>query len=327
MNYVIGFLRAPAIQGAVVSPATGVAAVPDRLSKTPEVARLSWGEPTAQMSLLRWLGALLLFDGLLLLVAGRAYVRQWWVGAAPSRYRRAIEWLARRPPWLLRLAGAAEAGLGLAALARAPVDVRSLYHAVAGVYDAASWLWRDWLDRDAHRAFDRALATHLLPGGQVLDLGCGTGANLERLLAQGLPFGCYTGVDLSEAMLARARAKFGHRANARFQQLDLLRDPLPEGPFDLVVSTYVFEHLPDPGRVVGKAWERLRPGGYVLLLFEVESETWRTRLLEPVWRFFSAHLLRQAEYRRFPGLVSAQRFAGPLTTAAVAMLHKPGRPG
>jgi SAM-dependent methyltransferase len=67
-------------------------------------------------------------------------------------------------------------------------------------------------------------------------LGCGTAANLERLIALDLPFESYTGVDLSEAMVNRARAKFAHLPNVHFQQLDLLTDPLPMGPFDLVVS-------------------------------------------------------------------------------------------
>lgn len=276
-------------------------------------------------TMLRWLGGLLLLDGLLLLVTGRAYVRLWGLGGATSPYRRAIDWLAGRPDWLLRLAGVAEAALGVATAARAPMDVRSLYRTFASVYDRASFVWRVWLYPDAQAVFDRALAENLLPGGQVLDLGCGTAANLERLLALSLPFGAYTGVDQSEAMLAQARMKFGHMPQVRFQQLDLLTDPLPEGPFDLVVSSYVFEHLPDPGRVVEKARERLRPGGHMVLLFEVASHTWRDRLLEPTWRGFSARLLRDDEYRRFPGLVSLQRLAGPLAAVAVVTLRKSAR--
>lgn len=87
-----------------------------------------------------------------------------------------------------------------------------------------------------------------------MDLGCGTGFNLARLQGLDLPFRTSTGVDLSADMLARARAKFAQFPNIEFRQLDLLADPLPEGPFDLVVSTNAFEHLPNPGELWKKPW-------------------------------------------------------------------------
>lgn len=274
---------------------------------------------------LRWLGVFLLLDGVSLSAFGRTYVRLWQIDAAPGFYRRPMAWLAARPNWLLRTAGTAEAGLGLAVLARAPLDVRSLYRAVAGLYDAAAPLWRDWLYPDAYRELDQALATTLPADGQVLDLGCGTGANLERLLALGVSFAGYTGVDLSADMLAQARTKFGHVANVEFQQLNLLADPLPEGPFDLVVSTWVFEHLSAPEAVVAKAWARLRPGGHIVLLTEVDRADWRSRLLAWGGRLFSARLVPEDEYRRFPGLVSVEHFDGPLPLA-MFVLRRPEQP-
>jgi SAM-dependent methyltransferase len=221
----------------------------------------------------------------------------------------------------VRLFGALEAGVGLAALGRTPVEVRALYGVWVRLYDPVSLLWRNWLYPDLHRAFDRALAVCLPRGGRVLDLGCGTGANLERLLALDLPFGSYTGVDLTAEMLARARDKFGDLPNVSFQQLNLLTDPLPEGSFDLVVSTWVFSHLPEPERVVEKALARLRPGGHVILLFLAETGTWLDRLINPVLGFFSARPLPEEVYRRFPNLTSAERFGGG--TTALVVLRKP----
>jgi len=274
-------------------------------------------------TLIRVLGGFFLLDGILLFAFGRTYVRPWQRGPGTSLYHRAMGWLAERPNWLLRTAGAAEAGLGLAVLRQAPVGVQSLYHIAAGVYDAIAPAWTDWGYRDAYLALDRTLSASLPAGGRILELGCGTGANLERLLSLGLPFGSYTGVDLSEDMLARARTKFGQVANAQFHRLDLMADPLPGGPFDLIISTWVFEHLPEPGRVVEKAWQSTRPGGSMVLLFEIETDAWRDRLLQPVWRFFSAHLLPEEEYRCIPGLVSLDYFTSLGPTLALVVSRKP----
>ncbi|HZD60347.1 MAG TPA: class I SAM-dependent methyltransferase [Anaerolineae bacterium] len=272
--------------------------------------------------LLRLLGALLVIDGILLLIFGRKYVRRWRAGSVKSIYYKVMDWLANRPSWILRVAGVIETGLGLTVLRRAPVELRSLYRVASRSYDAAAPIWRDWLFRDAYVALDKALSTYVRPGTSVLDLGCGTGANLERLLCRGLSFGLYTGVDLSEDMLAVANKKFGHVPNTRYYQLDLLTDPLPEGNFDLIVSTWVFEHLPNPLKVVNKAWERLQPEGHVILLFEAKSKSWQSRVVDWVWGFFSARLTREDEYDRFPGIISTEIFPTAGAPAVLIILQK-----
>lgn len=268
-------------------------------------------------------GSFLLFDGLLLLALGRTYLRVWRIGSERSPYRRAVNWFLQRPSWLLRTMGAAEAALGLAVLSRVSVRVRTLYRAIAGFYDTIAPVWTEWGYPEAYDALDRTYADCLPEGGHVLDLGCGTGANLERLIDLDLPFGSYTGVDLSEHMLARARAKFGSLPNVRFEQTDLEVDPLPDRRFDLIVSTWVFEHLSEPTQVATKAWDRLRPGGHMVLLFEVKTDAWRDQVVDAVWGFFSAHLLREEEYRHIPGVISLRRFPGIGPMLALLVSRQP----
>lgn len=179
---------------------------------------------------LRWLAASAVADGWGLLIGGRAYSRVWELVPGPGLYRRSSAWFSGLPWPILRLIGIAEVALGTAILGRVAIPVGELYRAVAPLYDAASPLWRRWLYADADRAVDRALAEQLPPNGTVLELGCGTGANLGRLLDLGLPFGSYLGVDGSEEMLATARARFGYVDKASFQHLDLVADPLPGAP-------------------------------------------------------------------------------------------------
>jgi len=256
--------------------------------------------PGGDRRLIRVVGGALLADGLLR-IAGR--------GGAVVRTRTSN-----------RRLGAVETGLGLVLLDRAPLEPESLYRAVAPIYDRLSPLWRDWLYRAPLGAFDAATVAALPAGGDVLDLGCGTGAVLERLLALDAPFGTYTGFDVSPAMLARARAKLGHVPGTRFESLDLRVEPPSDGPFDLVVSAWALEHLPEPGTLVAAARARLRPGGRLVLFFELDTRSVRKRPLRRLWRFFGVRLVPESEAWSWPGIVSLRRFPGLGPDVALAVL-------
>lgn len=107
----------------------------------------------------------------------------------------------------------------------------------------------------------------LLPKGpcRVLDLGCGTGLELEeffRLNAEA----AVTGVDLSEGMLAELGRKFPHR------ELELIRGSyfeasLGEERFDAAVSVESLHHF-TPEEKLGlyrRLLAALKPGGYFIL--------------------------------------------------------------
>jgi tRNA (cmo5U34)-methyltransferase len=64
-----------------------------------------------------------------------------------------------------------------------------------------------------------------------------------RILARN-PGASWTGIDASEAMLERARERLPE-ADLRVQRLE---DPLPERPFDLVVSVLAVHHLDGPAK-------------------------------------------------------------------------------
>jgi tRNA (cmo5U34)-methyltransferase len=102
----------------------------------------------------------------------------------------------------------------------------------------------------------------LAPVERVLDLGTGTGETARRVLARH-PGAALVGVDASTAMLARARDALPG-ADLRVARLE---DPLPAGPFDLVVSALAVHHLPGPGkaRLFAGIAEGLRPGGRFVL--------------------------------------------------------------
>ena len=114
----------------------------------------------------------------------------------------------------------------------------------------------------------------LPPRARVLDAGCGPGLVSEAFLADGHRV---HGVDLSDEMIARARARcapFGDRAS--FERGSLF-ELVPAEPFDAAVSRYVIHHVEDPLAFVRRQAELLRPGG-VLVACDQTSDPDPSRL-------------------------------------------------
>ncbi|MFC4638974.1 class I SAM-dependent methyltransferase [Deinococcus hohokamensis] len=100
-----------------------------------------------------------------------------------------------------------------------------------------------------------------LPAGAgltALDLGCGLGRNTRWLAAQGYQV---VGVDLSPYAVEEARRRSA--AGVTYAEVDVLRQPLPGGPFDLVYDSGCFHHLPPHRRLSYRAalMAALKPGG------------------------------------------------------------------
>ena len=114
----------------------------------------------------------------------------------------------------------------------------------------------------------RALYPYLLQeiihawGDRVLDLGCGTGALAAQVLSEE-PHRQVTGLDLSEQMLARARARLGDRA--ALVQGDSEHLPFPDRSFDVVYCCDSFHYYPDPAAVIAEVGRVLEFGGVFLL--------------------------------------------------------------
>ncbi|MFD9023228.1 class I SAM-dependent methyltransferase [Streptomyces parvulus] len=118
-------------------------------------------------------------------------------------------------------------------------------------------------DPDVRRAWAARLASWLpARPGDLLDLGCGTGSLSLLASEQGHRV---TGVDLSPAMVERARAKLAGR-DAVFLAGDAAAPPVGEQRFDTVLVRHVLWTLPDPGRALRHWRQLLRPGGRLVLV-------------------------------------------------------------
>lgn len=108
----------------------------------------------------------------------------------------------------------------------------------------------------------------LQSGEDVLDVGSGPG-DLACEIAQRVgPRGSVYGVDPSESMLATAarRSSGEHSATLRFGAGEALALPFPDGSFDAVTATQVYEYVPDMSAALAEARRVLRPGGRLVIL-------------------------------------------------------------
>ncbi|HSK15225.1 MAG TPA: methyltransferase domain-containing protein [Gaiellaceae bacterium] len=103
----------------------------------------------------------------------------------------------------------------------------------------------------------------LAPGEHVLDLGSGAGT--DSLVAAQMvgPEGSVTGIDMTEEMLAKARAGAEAMEAANVEFLDGEAESLPfaDASFDVVVSNGVIDLIPDKDAVFAELRRVLRPGG------------------------------------------------------------------
>ena len=124
-----------------------------------------------------------------------------------------------------------------------------------------------------------------LRGARVLDLGCGFGWFSRWTREQGAAE--TVGIDVSEKMLARARAETSDPAII-YERADLEQVELPERAYELVYSALAFHYLESLERLLQQVHRALVPGGR--LVCSVEHPIY-TASIKPGW-------IRDAEGRR-----------------------------
>ena len=146
--------------------------------------------------------------------------------------------------------------------------VRNSYARWAPVYDVT-------FGKITHAGRRAAVAHINARGGDVLEVGVGTGLSLEAY-GRGLRV---TGMDYSDDMLRKARArvaKLGLTHVAGLRQMDARALDFPDASFDTVAAMHVLSVVPEPGRVMTEIARVLRPGGQVVITnhFRHERGVW-----------------------------------------------------
>ena len=158
-------------------------------------------------------------------------------------------------------------------------NIVHLYRKRAKRYDFTANLYyligfREW----AHRR--RAIsALNLKRGGTVVEIGCGTGLNFSLLQQAVGPEGKIIGVDLTDAMLAQARARIERNgwSNVDLVRADATKFEFPQG-MDGVLSTFALCLIPDHEEVIRNGARALAPGRRWVVLDLKMPSNWLSRL-------------------------------------------------
>jgi ubiquinone/menaquinone biosynthesis C-methylase UbiE len=161
----------------------------------------------------------------------------------------------------------------------APKRVHEIYERHAANYDNS--MRSTTLEDMRANLFSRAK-------GDVLELGIGTGATLKHYAG----ISSLTGLDLSEAMISKAREKSGDvpfKTDFRVQDFQTLE--FENASFDTVTSSLGLCGIPDPERLFLEIRRVLKPGGKLLALEHVRPPNVFLGLLadaiNPVWEHFT----------------------------------------
>ena len=116
------------------------------------------------------------------------------------------------------------------------------------------------------------------PGETVLDLGSGAGIDCFLAAREVGPSGRVIGVDMTQAMIERARANAakGSYSNVEFRLGEIEHLPVADASVDLVISNCVINLSPDKPQVFREVFRALKPGGRVVV-----SDLVLTRALPP----------------------------------------------
>ncbi|WP_088553821.1 class I SAM-dependent methyltransferase [Calderihabitans maritimus] len=173
---------------------------------------------------------------------------------------------------------------------------------MAELFDKKSSDYDNWYQTPKGRLVDKiekeAIYGYLKPRAsmEILDIGCGTGNFSLELARLGVKV---TGIDVSEAMLAKAREKATQEGLAiKFLRADARKLPFGEASFDAVVSVTALEFVPNLADALQEAYRVLKPGGRLVVGLIGGNSAWS--------RYYEAKAARDPEsvfrWAHFPTL-------------------------
>jgi len=171
-------------------------------------------------------------------------------------------------------------------------DARVSQKDISAIYDKIAWVYDIWGKLTESRARNRAIELAKIKDGQnILEVAVGTGLAFYELVKRN-PHGNNSGIDLSQGMLDKAKARLGKLSGANYTLGLGTAFALPQGDrsIDILINNYMFDLIPfeEMDKVLLEFKRVLKPGGRLVLVNMTKGERFGSGLYDFIYRLSPA---------------------------------------
>ncbi len=195
-------------------------------------------------------------------------------------------------------------------------EVKGLYAlGKASWYDKFKSLWNKTIANKAENELNLFLKGNINKNTSILELGCGTALNLEKINYLNLKFKKYLGIDFSIDMLNIARKKFKSNKLVKFEYRDITKLNNKE-KFDIIICTWVLSHLDSPSDIINKSQKLLKNNGKMFIILFSEPKWYLNYWFPPLSRiFFKCYPVSNNELLKFNNVRVLHKYSNNMVTA------------
>ncbi len=195
-------------------------------------------------------------------------------------------------------------------------DVRKVYSFFeARWYDSFKEVWNRFGTPKAEKKIRIFLKEYVSEEKSILELGCGTGKNMETIQRLNLLFKHYLGLDFTPDMLNQAINKSKANNRVTFKQQDITNLDNLDEKYDVIISTWVMSHIHLPSEVINKAQNLLKDDGSFYLVFMTKPKWFINFWVWPFMLLFKARYVTESEIQKVQNIKEIKRYSFNLATS------------
>ena len=189
-------------------------------------------------------------------------------------------------------------------------NVRKVYSFLeARWYDFFKEAWNRFVTPEAEKNIQIFLKEYVSEDKSILELGCGTGKNMESIQRLNLSFKNYLGLDLTPEMMNQAISKFKSNNRVTFKHQDITNLDNLDEKYDVIISTWVISHIHLPSEVINKAQNLLKEKGYFYLVFMTKPKWFLSLMMWPFMLLFKLRYVSESEIKKIRNVKEINRYS------------------
>ena len=180
------------------------------------------------------------------------------------------------------------------------------------------WLKKKWTPLFAAKAealLGNFLIENVDESKEILELGCGTAMNLDKIVSLNRTFKSYLGLDYSEEMMSKAKDKFRDSNNIEFRKADITQLNSLKSKYDVIICTWVLSHIKSPSAAINDAQQHLKNNGKMFLIFLTKPKCYINFWFHFVAKYlFKSKYITEEEVRKFKNVKRIHKLSEGLVT-------------